>query len=203
LDGKPILMYTIEAFKAYANDIQIILVLPQDQHSYWGELCQKLHFSTENITVAAGGRTRFESSKNGLALVSDPTSIVAIHDGVRPFVSKELIAKGFEMAQDLGTAVCVVDSKDSVRLLSNDGKSNQLMERAKVKLVQTPQIFQYVILKKAFETEEKPFFTDDASVVEFAGYSINLFEGNYSNIKITTPEDLITAKLLVNTQNND
>jgi 2-C-methyl-D-erythritol 4-phosphate cytidylyltransferase len=198
LEDKPVLMHTIQAFRAYQPAIEIVLVLPEDQHDYWNNLCHQYTLDTSNIKIAAGGKTRFESSKSGLATITDPKSIVAIHDGVRPFVAVELIAKGFALAQELGTAVCSVNSKDSVRLLSQDG-SNKLLERANVQLVQTPQIFQYSILAKAFESPEETFFTDDASVVENAGFRINLFEGSYSNIKITTPEDLIIAKLLVNT----
>lgn len=189
IGGLPVLMHTLIRFKEAFADIDLILVLPESQFDFWEELCQKHHFTVAHQLVK-GGNSRFQSGKNGLAVI-EADGIVAVHDGVRPFVSTDIIRESFEVAQAKGTAVVSVASKDSVRV------NGQAIDRQTVRLIQTPQTFQVSIIKKAFETEELSTFTDDASVVEFAGFDINLIEGSYENIKITTPEDLEWAEIIL------
>jgi 2-C-methyl-D-erythritol 4-phosphate cytidylyltransferase len=186
--GLPILMHTLQRFKEADSTIEIILVLPESQFDYWKELCQK--YKTVPHQLVAGGKTRFQSGQNGLKVI-DNEGLVAIHDGVRPFVSTKIINESFKIASEKGTAVVSVPSKDSVRV------NGQAIDRSTVRLIQTPQTFQILFIKKAFETEELSTFTDDASVAEHAGFEINLIEGNYENIKITTPEDLLWAEVLL------
>jgi 2-C-methyl-D-erythritol 4-phosphate cytidylyltransferase len=192
IGGLPILMHTLKRFKEADSDIELILVLPESQFEFWQELC-KIHsefMKTIPHQLVTGGKSRFQSGKNGLAFIGNE-GLVAIHDGVRPFVSAEIINESFRIAQEKGTAVVSVPSKDSVRV------NGQAIDRATVRLIQTPQTFQISLLKKAFETPELATFTDDASVAEHAGFEINLIEGSYENIKITTPEDLLWAEVLL------
>jgi 2-C-methyl-D-erythritol 4-phosphate cytidylyltransferase len=184
----PILMHTLKRFKEADSEIELILVLPESQFDYWNLLCKK--YLTVPHQLVKGGKTRFQSGLNGLQVIGNE-GIVAIHDGVRPFVSVDIINESFKIAAEKGTAVVSVASKDSVRI---NGKS---IDRSTVRLIQTPQAFQIPLIKKAFETEELSIFTDDASVAEHAGFEINLIEGNYENIKITTPEDLLWAEVIL------
>jgi 2-C-methyl-D-erythritol 4-phosphate cytidylyltransferase len=186
--GLPILMHTLKRFKEADSEIEIILVLPEAQFEYWSALCQK--YKTVPHQLVAGGKTRFQSGLNGLKVI-DNEGLVAIHDGVRPFVSTEIIIESYKVASNKGTAVVSVPSKDSVRV------NGQAIDRSTVRLIQTPQTFQIPLIKKAFDTEELSTFTDDASVAEHAGFEINLIEGNYENIKITTQEDLLWAEVIL------
>jgi 2-C-methyl-D-erythritol 4-phosphate cytidylyltransferase len=186
--GFPILMHTLKRFKEADAEIELILVLPESQFKFWNMLCEK--YSTVPHQLVKGGKTRFQSGLNGLQVIGNE-GIVAIHDGVRPFVSVEIINKSFKVAAEKGTAIVSVPSKDSVRV------NGQAIDRSTVRLIQTPQTFQIPLIKKAFETEELSTFTDDASVAEHAGFTINLIEGNYENIKITTPEDLLWAEVIL------
>ena len=188
--GKPILMHTIERFYKYDPAVRMIVVLPQEQLTTWRELCRKHTFKIFHMTVA-GGATRFQSVKNGLGAVMGD-GLIAVHDGVRPFVEIETIKAAFETAEKFGSSVVAVSPKDSIRELTDEG--SRAVPRAKYKLVQTPQCFKVDILRKAYEQTEQESFTDDASVVESIGERITLVEGNYRNIKITTPEDLILAE---------
>lgn len=188
--GKPILMHTIERFYKYNPDVRLIVVLPQEQLTTWRELCRKYDFKLFHMTVA-GGVTRFGSVKNGLGAVTGD-GLIAVHDGVRPFVEVETIRSAYDAAAKYGSAVVAVSPKDSIRELTEEG--SRAVPRAKYKLVQTPQVFQASILRKAYEQPEQEYFTDDASVVESIGQPITLVEGSYRNIKITTPEDLILAE---------
>ena len=192
IGGLPILMHTLKKFKDADADIELILVLPESQFEFWKELCKthSVFMKTIPHQLVAGGNSRFQSGKNGLDVIENE-GLVAIHDGVRPFVSVEIIKESFKIAEEKGTAVASVASKDSVRV------NGQAIDRATVRLIQTPQTFQVSIIKKAFETEELAIFTDDASVAEHAGFTINLIEGSYENIKITTPEDLLWAEVLL------
>ena len=187
--GLPILMHTLRRFKEADENIEIILVLPESQFDYWNELCK--NYPTVPHKLVKGGKTRFQSGLNGLQVI-DSEGLVAIHDGVRPFVSTEIINESFRIAAEKGTAVVSVPSKDSVRV------NGLAIDRSTVRIIQTPQTFQISLIKKAFETEELSTFTDDASVAEHAGFKINLIEGNYENIKITTPEDLLWAEEILN-----
>jgi len=193
LAGKPILMHTIDRFYTYNPDIRIVVVLPQDQLQVWRELCKKHQFRIFHMTVP-GGRTRFESVKNGLGAVHGD-ALVAVHDGVRPFVTEAIIAAAFQKAAEKGSAVVAVPPKDSIRELTQQG--SRAVPRANYRLVQTPQCFEAGLLRRAYEQEEQEYFTDDASVVEQLGEGIALVEGSYSNIKITTPEDMLLAEVLV------
>lgn len=191
--GKPVLMRTIEAFHSYDSNIDIILVLPYSHHVYWKELCANYHFGIPHI-IAMGGETRFHSVKNGLGLING--GIVAIQDGVRPFASKEMIARCFDAAKRYHAVIPVIDSTDSLREMI-DGTKSRIIDRSGIRLVQTPQVFHTDILKKAYETEFKDTFTDDASVVEAMGIDVHLVKGEVTNIKITTPLDLKIGELIV------
>ncbi len=192
--GKPILMRTIERFWAYDSSISVRLVLPESHFEFWRELCDKYHFSVPH-TLVEGGETRFHSVQNGLNSIH-PTerAVVAVHDGVRPFVSVETIDATFTMAAEMGAAVPVVPSVDSLRKLNSN--CSESVDRSLYRLVQTPQTFQYDILKKAYEQTYRDSFTDDASVVEVAGYVVQLVEGNRENLKITTAYDMKIADVL-------
>jgi len=190
-----LLMLTLEAFFRYDNDIELILVLPVSQQEYWQSLCRQYEFTLTH-TIADGGETRFHSVKNGLMLVPDTTeSLVAIHDGVRPFVSQQTISEAFNCAGEYGSAVPAIDSVDSVRQLTDTG--SEALDRTKLKMVQTPQVFKNSILKAAYLQSFSSSFTDDASVVEKYGHPIRLTEGNRENIKITTPFDLLVAEVIL------
>lgn len=193
LAGVPILMYTIMAFKKYDEKIEIIVVLPRGEQEYWKQLCQEQHFSIEH-RIANAGETRFHSVKNGLALVEAP-GLVGVHDGVRPFVSGEVIHRCYELAEEHKAVIPVVDVVESVRHLTDSG--SETVDRNDYKLVQTPQVFDVDLLRQAYEQEFTPAFTDDASVVEAMGVPVYLTEGNRENIKITTPFDLMIGAALV------
>jgi 2-C-methyl-D-erythritol 4-phosphate cytidylyltransferase len=191
IGGKPILIHTINQFLEYDAALQIILVLPANEMQAWYALCDKHEFYPAIVTVT-GGNTRFQSVKNGLKRITAKEGLVAVHDGVRPFVSPQIIEQGFAVAAQTGAAVATVASKDSLRLVTADG--NEAVERAAYRLVQTPQTFRLDWMRSAFETPEQPSFTDCASVMNHAGHSVTLIEGSYENIKITTPEDLLWAE---------
>lgn len=191
--GKPILMHTLEAFHRLSDQINIILVLPESQISGWESLCTQCDFKVPHNTTT-GGKTRFHSVKNGLAKI-EGEGLVAIHDGVRPMVSEQIILNSFAVAEQKGNAITAVALKDSIRWAQ--GESNKLVDRNDYQLIQTPQTFIVSLIKKAFDVEYSTNFTDDATVLEAAGHKINLIEGDYSNIKITTPEDLAVAESLL------
>ncbi|MFC5412036.1 2-C-methyl-D-erythritol 4-phosphate cytidylyltransferase [Larkinella bovis] len=188
----PILMHTIRRFRSYDADLEIIVVLPAEQIPVWEALCRQYRF-TEPVEVVAGGQTRFQSVRNGLAHIRSDDGLVAVHDGVRPFVTTEIIRNSYETAERTGSAVTCVALKDSARLLHADG-SSQAVDRTRYRLVQTPQTFQLPLFRQAFRADEQVFFTDCASVVEHAGFPITLIEGSYDNLKITTPDDLAFAE---------
>lgn len=191
LKGRPVLMHTIEAF--YNSDLhpEIIVVLNMDFHPYWEKLCEEFKFLVPH-QLAKAGEQRFHSVKNGLKLVKE-TSVVAIHDAVRPLVSPEIIKASFEQAVKLGTAITAVKSRDSVR--QSNGTRTVHLKREDIYLVQTPQTFKSDILKKAYLQDYRNEFTDDASVVERSGVEIHLVEGDNRNLKITFPEDIFLAEL--------
>jgi len=192
IGGKPVLMRTLEVFYGCNPKIQIILVLPHSQQEYWKQLCREYHFSLPHV-VADGGETRFHSVKKGLALVETP-ALVGVHDGVRPFVSTEVIARCYELAAEKKAVVPVVEMVETVRRLT--GGDSVTVKRDDYRLVQTPQVFDADLLKNAYEQVYTPLFTDDASVVEALGESVFLTTGNRENIKITTPFDLKIATAL-------
>jgi 2-C-methyl-D-erythritol 4-phosphate cytidylyltransferase len=195
LKGRPILMYTIEAFYHSKTNPQVIAVLPDEYHAYWEELCVEHEFNIPHLLVK-GGETRFHSVKNGLDIIDDESALVAIHDAVRPLTKTSIIDHSYEHAAKNGNAVTAVKSRDTVRQLRG-GISSHLL-RDEIYLVQTPQTFRVSQLKKAYEQDYIDKFTDDASVAEAAGFTISLIEGSYNNIKITFPEDIALAEVLVN-----
>ena len=196
IGGKPVLMRTLERFREYSDDIQIILVLPEAQQEYWHQLCDEYHFDVE-YTLANGGQTRFHSVQNGLAKVPDDAQgVVGVHDGVRPFPSIEVIKNCYETARTAKAVIPVIPVVETVRHL--DGDSSMTVPRDEYRLVQTPQTFDIQLLKAANKQPYTDGFTDDASVVEAFGHKITLVEGNRENIKITTPYDLKIAEILIN-----
>lgn len=193
LKEKPVLMHTLEAFfNAGVN--RIILVLPQAHFDTWKTLCTQYHFSIPHELVE-GGSTRFQSVSNGLHAMGKHVALVAIHDGVRPLVSRALIERCYAEAEIHGNALAVVPSKDSLRM--KRGKENTSVNRTDYMLVQTPQTFVLSQIQEAYLQPGQDAFTDDASVFEAAGGKIHLVEGEYSNLKITTPEDLKIAEALM------
>lgn len=189
--GKPVLMHTLEKFKAYT----IILVLPETQIAYWKQLCTAYQFNLPH-ELCIGGETRFHSVRNGLGSITEQESLVAIHDGVRPMIAETIIAQSYQMAAEKGNAVVAVKLKDSIREITLTGHTIN-RNRNNYWLVQTPQTFQTGLIKAAYEAATHYNFTDDAGVLEEFGQSINLLEGDYKNIKLTTPEDLILANGLL------
>lgn len=183
LNGKPIIVHTIEKFLKI-DDVQIILVLPKDHINFWEEI-KATFFTKVKILVSNGGATRTESVLAGLNLVEE--GLVAIHDAVRPFVTTGIIERTFESAKEFGSGVVAVKLKDSIREVFSE--QSEARERENYVLVQTPQTFRATEIKEAYY-KTSGHFTDDASVYEKAGFQVRLVEGDYSNIKITTPEDL-------------
>ena len=193
--GKPVLMRTLERFREAMPELQIILVLPKAQQDYWQQLCREHQFAVEYL-LTDGGQTRFHSVQNGLALVPDDAQgVVGVHDGVRPFVSAEVICRCYEAARESKAVIPVVRVVETVRHLQ--GASSVTVPRDEYRLVQTPQCFDIQLLKAANKQPYNDGFTDDASVVEAFGYDVKLVEGNRENIKITTPADLKFAEILI------
>lgn len=194
LGGRPVLMHTIDRFREVFPDMHIIVVLPQGQHDYWHDLCRRHHLEGGFLT-APGGDTRFHSVLNGLNAIPADVSegLVGVHDGVRPFVSRDTLRRCYEEAARSGTAVPVTPVVETLRHVSPDGES-VTVPRGDYRLVQTPQVFSLALLRQAYRQPYAPQFTDDASVVEALGERITLVEGNRENIKLTTPADLLLAK---------
>lgn len=194
IGGKPVLMRTLERFREYSTELQIILVLPENQQDYWLQLCQQYHFGVK-YQLANGGQTRFHSVQNGLALVPDDADgVVGVHDGVRPFPSIDVIKNCYEAARTAKAVIPVIPVVETVRHL--EGEGSVTVPRGDYRLVQTPQTFDIQLLKAANRQPYHDGFTDDASVVESYGHSITLVEGNRENIKITTPYDIVVAETL-------
>lgn len=189
LNGKPVLYHTINTFLRSYDDLQIILVLPEEYVAAGQEIIDAF-FDYERIKIAIGGRTRFHSVQNGLQLVTDE-SIVFVHDAVRCLLTVKLIHRCYDAAIEYGSAIPVIDSRDSVRLINEE--ENEALERSLVKLVQTPQTFHSKIILPAFNIDYKDKFTDEATVVEAFGLKVHLVEGEENNIKITRPIDLVIA----------
>ena len=203
IGGKPVLMRTLERFREYSAELQIILVLPEAQQAYWRELCKQYNFPLPLegagggfYQLANGGQTRFHSVQNGLAKVPDDAQgVVGVHDGVRPFPSIEVIKNCYETARTKKAVIPVIPVVETVRHL--EGEKSVTVPRGDYRLVQTPQTFDIQLLKAANRQPYNDGFTDDASVVESYGYEITLVEGNRENIKITTPYDLKIAEVLI------
>jgi 2-C-methyl-D-erythritol 4-phosphate cytidylyltransferase len=204
IGGKPVLMRTIERFREYSADLQIILVLPESQQEYWQELCHKYSFPLPqqgeagrgSYLLANGGQTRFHSVQNGLALIPDDAEgVVGVHDGVRPFPAIDVIARCYETARTAKAVIPVIPVVETLRHVTEGTKP-----RGDYRLVQTPQTFDIQLLKAANRQPYNDGFTDDASVVESYGHAITLVEGNRENIKITTPYDIVVAEAIINYQ---
>jgi 2-C-methyl-D-erythritol 4-phosphate cytidylyltransferase len=195
LAGRPVLMHTIERFKSFNDAMEIITVLPENQLRHWLELQEKYLFSIPQ-TLVKGGSARFFSVRNGLKFVNVP-GLVAIHDGVRPFVSIDTIKRCFDTAEKLGNAIPAISPTESLRIITDRG--SMPVNRYNVKQIQTPQVFSAEIIKKAYLQDYNPDFTDDATVLEKTGEKVNLIEGNRENIKITNPEDLLISAALLPT----
>lgn len=192
LGDQPVIMHTISAFRSFDPSIQIVLVLPEDQVAYWKELCKEYDFYDAH-KVTLGGSTRYNSVKSGLAKADG--DVIAIHDAVRPLVSKGTIERCFDMAESHGNAVPVVSINDSVRVQTEEG--TKAVDRSSLMIVQTPQVFTKKSIDGAYAQDYQDSFTDDASVIEFNGQKVNIVEGNYENIKITRPLDLVMAEQLL------
>jgi 2-C-methyl-D-erythritol 4-phosphate cytidylyltransferase len=195
IGGKPVLMRTLERFREYSADLQIILVLPKAQQDYWQKLCQEYDFKVE-YQMTDGGETRFHSVQHGLALIPDDAEgVVGVHDGVRPFPSIDVIRNCYETARKKKAVIPVIPIVETVRHLQDE--TSVTVPRGDYRLVQTPQTFDIQLLKAANRQPYNDGFTDDASVVEAFGFDITLVEGNRENIKITTPYDLKIAEVLI------
>lgn len=193
LNGKPVLQRSLEAFAAFDPTMTCIVVLPETQISYWKDLCEKYSCNVPHVVVS-GGKERFDSVKNGLKAIS-AEGFVAVHDGVRPLVTMEMLRDGFETAEKFGSAIPYVDSVDSLRLI--DRETSKTLDRTKIKRIQTPQIFDVSQLKDVMDVVYRPEFTDEASVWELAGKKLYFYKGSEQNIKITTPYDLKIAEALL------
>jgi 2-C-methyl-D-erythritol 4-phosphate cytidylyltransferase len=194
LNGKPILLHTIEAFFRYSTNITIIIVLPEDDFEIWNTIVDEHQFKRP-VILQKGGATRFQSVKNGLEKI-EGEGLVAVHDGVRPLVSTAIIERSFQLAAEKKTAIAAVNLKESIR--EGNEQNSEARDRSQYRIIQTPQTFDIRLIKDAYQINEDQRLTDDASVVERSGQLISLFEGSYDNIKITTPEDLIIAEALLN-----
>lgn len=204
LEGKPVLMHTLEAFYRWDREAELVLVLPEEHQSYWQMLCREIGCKVPH-KIANGGETRFHSVLNGLSLLSankatssiesEEPVFIAVHDGVRPFVAAEVIDACFEEAARNGAAIPVIPMVDSLR--ETDERGSHPVDRSRFFAVQTPQVFRSDLLTAAYNQEFSPLFTDDASVVESMGTRIHMVTGNRENIKITTPFDLLVAKSLI------
>lgn len=193
LNELPVLMHSISAFYNYDPTIQIIVTIPSFWSEYWQDLCAKFHFNIKH-EMTDGGLERYDSIKNALKLAKG--KIIAIHDGVRPIVSRTVINESFVLAEKEGASLPIVSLKDSLRYVDKD--ETLALNRKKYFLVQTPQTFESSIIRKAYELPYHDGITDDASLVEEAGFHLALFEGEEFNIKITTPLDLKLASLYLN-----
>ena len=193
LKGKPLLQYTIQSFLLAYTDMNIILVLPKAHILKGQEIITKLN-AEEKARITAGGETRFQSVKNGLAEITHP-SVVFVHDGVRCMVSQKLIQDCYEQAIEKGSAVPAVAATDSIRIY--EGSAHFTIDRNKVLIIQTPQTFRSEVLAEAFKQEYDPAFTDEATVAEAAGNKVYLIEGDYNNVKITRPIDLCIAEQIL------
>ncbi len=193
LDGKPILIRTLEVFLKYDPSMEIILALPADHIPYWEKMCEKYHFNRV-VKIVEGGKTRFHSVKNALHSIHGD-GIVAVHDGVRPLITSEFINRCFKDAEEYKTAIPFIPVSESMREI--EGENNQNVDRSKFVLIQTPQVFEVKLLKKAFTQVYRETFTDEASMIENMGTRIHLTAGIPENIKITNQIDLLFAKAIL------
>ncbi len=199
LAGRPLLMHTIQKMHLCTGHAPVTVVLPADHIDLWNNLVSKHRFDIRH-TVVVGGEERFWSVRNGLETLPEE-GLVAIHDGVRPLVSEETVARCLAEAEISGAAIPVIAPRESVRMVTVRGTLP--MNRDSIRLVQTPQVFRLDLIKKAYNIEFNPLFTDDATVAEQAGIPVSVVEGNVENIKITTPNDLLYAGVLISQVRGD
>jgi len=193
LSGKPVILYPIEAFFAYDPSIRIILVVHPDYITSWEQLAREYKIAIP-LQVVTGGKTRFDSVKNGLKLIQDE-GLVAIHDAARPVINADFIGRLFYAATAKGSAIPVVPLTDTIRTIYGDTSHHQ--DRTFLRAVQTPQIFKVSELQRAYTQPYQPNFTDDGSVMEAVGFSVHLAEGRQENMKITHMEDIAVAEVLI------
>lgn len=195
LNGEPVLMHSVRAFHIYDPTVEIIVVLPNEYLTLWNDICRQHEFTVPH-RIAIGGENRFESVKNALHTIKEAEGLVAVHDGARPLVDLQTIADGFNTAERCGSAIPVIPVTDSIRQLDRQG--SHTISRDTLVAVQTPQVFNLSLLKEAYNTAYSPMFTDDASVVEYRGTEVALYKGNVRNIKITHPDDIKIAEIILN-----
>ena len=195
--GEPILVKTINNFaKAFAG-AKIIVVLPAAQIDFWKNYSAR--FRVARHKIVEGGEQRFHSVKNGIEALTDYVDLIAIQDGVRPFASVEMLRATAKCAAEYGSAIPVVDAVDSFRVVTNQG--SEIIDRSKLRVVQTPQIFEAGLIRAAYDTLYSEQFTDDASVVEATTpHRVRLCNGERTNIKITTPDDMVLAEAIARLQ---
>lgn len=192
LNGLPILMHTMRRFNEFDPGISIVLVLSENEIETWNDLLKNHSFSISH-TIVKGGTKRFHSVKNGLEVINE-NCIVAIHDGVRPFCSPVLIKRCFDEAEKKTNAIPALRIPETIREVN--GENNFTVDRENFRIIQTPQCFDAMLLKKAYQNIDAENFTDDAGVFERNGNKINLIEGEKNNIKITLQDDLLIAAVL-------
>lgn len=199
LSNEPILARSINRIHEALPKAEIVVVLPEAHVAMWQNLAARFDVATHKI--ALGGSERFHSVKNGIAALSDEVSIIAVHDGVRPLASKKLIIKLILEAEKCDAVIPAIAPPDSYRIVEDN--ASRIIDRSKLRIIQTPQVFNADALRRAYEQEFSPAFTDDASVAEAAGYAITLCEGERENIKITTPADIIIAEAIINAEDEE
>lgn len=197
--GRAVLVRTIERMREALPEAEIVVVLPEAHVELWRECYAKSECKVEH-SIALGGATRFDSVQSGIAALSDDCSLIAVHDGVRPMLSVEMIHRGVECAAENGAAVPVIAVVDSIREV--DAEGSHAVDRSRLRAVQTPQVFRSDLLRRSYEAvganlEDRSKATDDASVVEMAGYKVALYEGEPQNLKLTTPTDLSVAEVIL------
>ena len=195
LNGKPVLMHTIERLHKFSPESQLLLTLPEAHHTDWHSLCEEHRF-TIPLTVISGGKERYHSIKNALDACTG--ELIAVHDGVRPLVSEATLQRLFEAVETHSAVIPVVALKDSIRQVS--GTNSHAVARSDFRIVQTPQVFEASVLRKAYELPYSQNITDDAGLVEATGIAIHLVDGNEENIKITVPSDLVLAEGLLKSE---
>lgn len=193
LGSEPVVARTINTFSEALPGAEIVVVLPKEHIALWKNLAARFDVAVHKCVE--GGKERFDSVKAGIAALSPDVEYVAIHDGVRALVSKRLIINAMLKIESVDAVIPVVEAVDSYRVV--EGESNEVIPRSKLRIVQTPQLFRADILRKAYSQEYNPRFTDDATVVESLGVKITLIEGERSNIKLTTPEDMVYAEAMI------
>lgn len=197
--GMPILARTINAFHNALPLSRIVVVLPAEHIGFWRNFSAR--FEVAKHSIVEGGEERFHSVRNGIEALNDAVDLIAVQDGVRPFASKDMILRAVECASQNGSAIPTVKAVDSYRTV--EGEESHIIDRTPLRIVQTPQIFAAPILRAAYDTPFRKEFTDDASVVEYSGERIALCEGEYSNIKITTPNDMVLAEAIAAAERNN